>query len=402
MVPSSTVKDTNRAAARCQLALVASIVIWASIQSPFCQAQVAPEHNLTFVAIGDIGEAGNTLSSNARSIVDLARSSDRKPLRLLFFLGDNFYPIGLNHDRERQDQLIHECLGPFLGALSRLGPNNVHAVPGNHDYYCDEIGPVPYGRCIRGNIREREIPYWTYHLIMPAIVRRATRDNSPDSVDFILFDSAVLLASDIRAWRTVLDSLESLLGRSASATGVQWRILIAHHSPVSVGEHSGWRQWSARDSAVQWVGNCWDDGMDPRKYLEQLVSSQDNCADLYRAYSDSLQAILRRTGAMVQAMIAGHDHSLQLLDVGAGPSPRIYVVSGAGAQRTRVRRPFPPMVWTHPSLDEEGLSAGGFVLGEFTDEVLTLRFIGGPSGNDVDMGGRTEFRIGRNGTFAPD
>lgn len=348
---------------------------------------------LTFAAIGDIGEAGDVLSANARAITDLASSTGDQRLGLLFFLGDNFYPIGLNHSPDRQSELINECLAPFRPAMELLGRHNVHGIAGNHDYYCEELGPIPLGTCIQGNMREMSIPWWVYHMIWPTSIRRSVMSGSIDSVEFILFDSALLLTTDQRAWKPVLDSLGELLRLSATAPGIRWRIILAHHSPVSVGEHGGWRRWDKSRRRVEWVGNCADDGMDPRKYVEELISSQDNCAEKYRAYSDSLTAIVRRSGATVQLLVAGHDHSLQFLDAGPERHPRLMAISGAGAERSRVRNASPPHIWTHPLESDEGRSIGGFLVGRFDGGRLTIHFVGGEDGRTVEMGGATSFVI---------
>jgi len=315
---------------------------------------------------------------------------------LLFFLGDNFYPTGLNVPEDDVVSTINACLEPFSPAFERLGPENVHAVPGNHDYYCGMLGPIPYGRCIQGNIRENAITSWTFHMIMPSSIRRPTHPASTDSVEFVFFDSALLLATERSMWSTCLDSLERLLRRSSSSRGIRWRIVVAHHSPFSVGEHGGWRHWSDREKRVQYLGNCWSDGMDPKKYVEQTISSQDNCAGDYRAYVDSLEARIGRSRALVQLMLTGHDHSLQLLAnvrTGSGTATRTYIVSGAGSKTATVRSSFPPHVWTHPVIANNGESAPGYVVGSFVDDHLDLRFIDPRTDQTLDMGGRTEFRV---------
>lgn len=375
------------------------------------------QNRLGIILIGDAGEPGGILDSNARLMEEWSRPERNggADVGLLFFLGDNFYPIGLNNDSATNQRLIEECLGPHQRLLAQLGRNNVHAMAGNHDYYCNMLGPAPYGACIQGNRRESEIAEWSYHYRYPSLVRRATQQGGSDSVDVIIFDSALLLNQRQETWREALDSLEQLLRASAAAPGVRWRILTAHHSPYSVGEHAGYRRWSERQGAVVHFGNCWEDGVDPTKYVQQLVSNEDNCTPHYRAYSDSLGAVIARSGARIHAMIAGHDHSLQLLNSPSAErsgsasvrpfGPHLYVISGAGAKASRVRSPAPPNIFTSPknTRADQGTSQAGFTLCTFGARGLEIRFIGADEGRVLSMGGKSgTFIVNESGQLVGD
>jgi hypothetical protein len=329
-----------------------------------------------------------------------------RPVGLLLFLGDNFYPNGLNRPEEMRRRLVREILGPHMELMTILGRDNVHAVPGNHEYYCRTVDNIPYGTCDRGNQYEAEIGSWTYHAHYPALLRRAIAVGSHDSVDIILFDSSLLLTQEIPAWRPVLDSLDAMLRASASAPGVKWRLIAAHHSPYSVGEHGGYRLWLSRENRVGYIGNCIEDKQDPFKYVEQTISHQDNCTPRYKAYGDSLMAVIARSGAKVQALLAGHDHSLQLLnypDRNCANCPKIFVIAGAGSKRGRVKSPNPPEEFTHPLNDahEKGASAAGFIACTFSEGMLKITFIDSESGDALMMGDRTEFTIDQSGKLLP-
>jgi len=56
------------------------------------------EADFSFVAIGDTGERDKPLEQNAAALRKMFRQ-DR--FQSLIFLGDNFYPIGLNGPREK-------------------------------------------------------------------------------------------------------------------------------------------------------------------------------------------------------------------------------------------------------------------------------------------------------------
>lgn len=362
--------------------------------------------SFSFIAIGDAGQAGPVLNGNAKAMLSWTErlASERKNVGLLLFLGDNFYPIGLNRTAPARKKLIEEIIGPHRELMQKLGRENVRAMSGNHDYFCDMLGPIPHGTCNTGNQYEKSIPEWTYDYYYPALVRRAIANGSADSVDFIIFDSSYLLVHPQELWRPILDSLENMLRSSARSRGVKWRIYNAHHSPYSVGEHGGYRRWSKKSRKVEYIGNCFEDKQDPFKYAEEVVSNQDNCTDIYRAYSDSLMSIFERSGARVQVMMAGHDHSLQFLnypDSTCAICPKVFVVSGAGAKRSKVKRSNPPTEFTHPinTPDEQGRSAGGFVIGTFDKGDLKLTFIDSETGEVLLMGGMIEFTVNVDGEF---
>jgi hypothetical protein len=102
-------------------------------------------------------------------------------------------------------------------------------------------------------------------------------------------------------------------------------------------------------------------------------------------------------------MLAGHDHSLQLMnypDSACAICPHIFVISGAGSKRERVKSPSPPREFSHPinTPEERGRSAGGFALCRFEHGELNIVFIDAADGRPLDMGGgRKEFRISESG-----
>jgi hypothetical protein len=190
------------------------------------------DNALTVIALGDAGEDGSTLRTTAQLVNDMytGRHSGGKP-DVLLFLGDNFYPIGLNIPKDDVESLVRKVLSPFRPTLEGLGRSRVHALAGNHDYYARNVidqsvlfglinvtaGPI--GLSDRGNRRSRELSWWTYTAGMPAEATYPVRPDSPDSVQFIFYDSALPLRTEPAAWRPALDSLRRLLALSAEAQG---------------------------------------------------------------------------------------------------------------------------------------------------------------------------------------
>src|SRR5688500_10366877 len=73
-------------------------------------ARAQREPALTFVAIGDGGQPGPINDAVARMAAQVVSSAPSRGERvgMFLFLGDNFYPIGLNQPEEIRDQLIRD------------------------------------------------------------------------------------------------------------------------------------------------------------------------------------------------------------------------------------------------------------------------------------------------------
>lgn len=383
-------------------ALIATLLLLAA---PTASAQ--PGRPFSFIAIGDAGQPGEIHTSTAAAVNATAASMSTAgtPPSMMIFLGDNFYPSGLNTGDESWRALREAVIDPYRALMRRLGRENVRAIAGNHDYYCRSVNTIPYGFCVTGNERERAIEEWTFSYYRPASVRRAIAEGSADSVEFILFDSSYLLTRPSMFWSRPLELLEQMLRASATAPGVRWRILAAHHATRTIGEHAGWRRWMPTLNRVGYIGNCLGDGQDPFRYVYEFFSTQDSCSERYGRYVDSLNARIDRAGARIQLLIAGHEHSMQLMhypDFGCAVCPKVFVVSGAGSKADRVKPPAPPNEFSHPRNDPtwQGRSAPGFVTATFIDGALRVDFVDGRDGSKLDMGGgRSSFVIDEAGAL---
>jgi hypothetical protein len=373
---------------------------------------------LTVVALGDAGENTSSLRGCGTYVSGmLSGQHDGGKFQALLFLGDNFYPTGLNIPVGDVEKKVAEVLEPFKSPLEDLGRVNVHAIAGNHDYYARlaietsvffglvKIEEAPMGLTERGNRRERDIPAWTYYYGMPGEAVYALEPGSADSAQFIFVDSALPLRTEARNWGAALDSLRRLLGRSGLRPGVRWRILCMHHPMATVGEHGGYSAWDDEANTVERVTPC-DRDTSALTWFMNSLDPEDVCADRYRSYMDSLTVAIRGAGTKIQLALSGHDHSLQLLRLpcAAGdPVPSVQVVSGAAAKPTRVCFPSPPGIFTSARLSpsSKGESFPGFVQMQFGKERLRIRFYNGDNGDLIDMGGgATEFWLGRDGMLA--
>ena len=401
-----------------ETALVAAVLLFLIANRGVLHAE-EQERKLTLIIIGDAGEKGSELRANATLVTKMHREEhDGGVFDGMVFLGDNFYDTGLNVPLRDLNGKIRSVLDPFEVPMLDLGRGNVHAIAGNHDYYARyaldasalfglisiEEGPV--GLTDRGNEREKAIDLWTYYYNMPAEVCYPLVDGGKDSVQLVFFDSARLLRTQPKTWHRSLDSLKTILRVSGKRPGIIWRFLMVHHPLHTVGEHGGYSIWNDETNRVDYLTQC-DKDSNAIGWFKNLIDPEDLCAERYRQYADSLRGAIRHSGAKIQALFSGHDHSLQLLDrpeetVDCPECPEVHIVSGAGSSVSLVRLPQPPRDFTAVDPEEEGRSIAGFVQLMLDRERARVVFFGGASGERIDMGGgRTEFWIDSAGKLVP-
>lgn len=399
------------------LMLLLSLVLSQAAASP----QSDPRAPLTIIAIGNSGESGSILRGNATYISEMYTGvHDAGRFGALIFLGDSFTPTGLNIPASSLESEIASALRPFKVPMDGLGKDYVHAIPGEHDYYARNalesssfFGLIkqqegPSGISDRGNARAAQIAGWRYHYGMPVRFTLPLRAGDPDSAEFIFFDSALLIRSEPASWRPALDSLRRLLAAERGGQGILWRVLCTHHPMASVGEHGGYAVWNEDDSLVEHLTSC-DRDTNPSGWVRNWLDPEDLCAPRYEQYIDSLTSVITGSRVIIHAVLSSHDRSLQLLDAGATPEhglagPHIQIISGAGSEVTRVKKPVPPAEFTAalPSPIDQGMSAPGFVQMQFTPEKIRLVFFNGKNGNPIDMGGgHIEFWVDREGKLLP-
>lgn len=382
-------------------------------------AQKDDVHPLTILAIGDAGETGSDLRACGSYASDMYTGRhDGGVFDAMIFLGDNFYNIGLNGPGNDAESKAQGVLGKFKDALRGLGRANVHAIPGNHDYYAWNlvegsflfglitVDEIPMGLSDKGNEREAALDEWTFYHGMPAEATYPLANGSQDSAQFIFLDSALPLRTAPSTWRPALDSLKKILLSSKEHSGIKWRVLCTHHPFYSVGEHGGYSVWNDETKTVDYLAHC-DKDTNAYAWFLNSFDPEDLCADKYRAYVDSVKSVIHAAGVRLQLTLSGHDHSLQLLnypdrDVGVPEFPRVQVVSGAGSIPKRVKLPSPPNEYTSAQMDprKEGESCPGFVQLQFQGEKLRIRFFNAKSGDWLDMGGgKKEFWLDVDGTL---
>ena len=375
---------------------------------------------LTVIAIGDAGENSGLLRACGTYVTNMHTGAhDGGKFQVLLFLGSNFYPIGLNIPPDDIEGEVQSVLEPFKAPLEDLGPDHVHALAGNHDYYARyaieksvllgliKIEEAPTGLSDRGNRREASMKEWTYHYGMPAEAVFPLADGSADSVLFLFYDSALPLRTPERLWTPALDSLRRLLEHDRYRPHIIWRIFCAHHPLASAGEHAGFTLWNDETNTVDYLTTC-DRDSNALAWLENSFDPEDLCTDRYQAYIDSLRTILGSSGVPFQLALSAHEHSLELVKIPRSrfgdALPRIQVISGASAMVGKVRLPEVPSVYSsaRKSPSDKGESIPGFVQLRFETDRLRIVFYDSDNGDRIDMGGGAEvFYVDRWGELLP-
>jgi hypothetical protein len=239
------------------------------------------------------------------------------------FLGDNVYPAGLQSggDRARGEAILRRQIGSTRAAKV--------FIPGNHDW-----GFTGVQRLATGVLRNQQL------FLESQAERRVDfipKDGCPGPVPRELLPPGgalpgglTLLVLDLHWWllaeaeRPVCQGIadtaafvERLRGELAARRG-QNVVVVAHHPIRSGGPHGGFTRGFWFDAGVA--------------IFYRLYTAQDLIEPGYQEMVRVLSGVLAENPPL--AMVAGHDHSLQVLD--GGDEARLVVVSGAASQVSRV------------------------------------------------------------------
>jgi calcineurin-like phosphoesterase family protein len=248
----------------------------------------------------------------------LAATHRRDPADYLLFLGDHFYPDGLE-EREAEARIGMNLVAPFctfldlsapLGAqleascgvapAARL-PIPVLAVLGNHDWKAPESPDLQQDLVPQylANWRLRKGGAWV--------------EETGAGVSLVLFDSTPGRArGEVHVLRDAL----------ASARG-PWRVVVSHH-PIDA-----------------------------------------------TAKSEALRQAIAEAGVPVHLWLAGHEHNLQLGEPGP-PGPALQVIAGAGSHPTGLKYDLPGRRVFRRSL---GYARVDLVSGEASEDELVVSLV---------------------------
>lgn len=293
-----------------------------------------------------VGDAGKMENGHHPVLEDLSRRLLREdiPMTHILYLGDNIYPSGMpevGKDGREEAALILEA----QLRLSALLTGNIWMLPGNHDW-------------ARGKSRGWDAllnaqAYVRAHF-KPDKVRWVPEDGCPGPLRIQLNQETLLIILDSQWWlhrrekpsggsdckyqsdSEILTAVSSLLESNPDKL-----VLFAMHHPLrSYGSHNGGYSWKDHIFPLTNVA--------PYLYIPLPVigsiypiyrtcfgSIQDIPHPRYQALISGLDRIFKRHQRVIH--VAGHDHGLFYTD----EEDVHYVVSGAGAKDTCVRRKNP-------------------------------------------------------------
>lgn len=276
-----------------------------------------------------VGDAGS--DSPGRDAVldrlrtDLSRHVGEHPTTpaLVVFLGDNIYDVGARRAFRAED----------LGKLSAQVDALVDAptvrgvfVPGNHDW-------GKGAEHTEGKTAIQVQQEWISQIAGAREVGFLPSDECPgpvtvsvaEDVHVVLIDTEWLLRlpeDDCGSADRFYERLAAELRRLQDG-----RIVIAAHHPMATGGPHGGNVALLDEGPVLY-------------YLaaKSGLSVQDLASGRYSRMLERLRDAIGESGARPLAMVAGHDHSLQVIRMHGRAAPRYQLVSGSGSKSTRVGR----------------------------------------------------------------
>jgi len=275
------------------VALVAALAALGALPAlvPTWDAPPAPAGSrFALLAVGDAGHRpkASPWLTPQRAVGDALAATHREaPVDLLVFLGDNFYPDGLEAE-ELEPRIAANLVAPYCAFLDLRAPLSPRVAP-SCPLAPEERRPVPV-RAVLGNHdwRAPESPDLQQDAVPRYLANWRLRRGGAWVEDHAAGVSVVYFDSTHERTREGLRALRDAL---AAARG-PWRVVAAHH-PIDL---------SPKGTAVR----------------EALAAA----------------------GVPVHLWLAGHEHNLQLGEPGA-PGPALQVVAGAGSHPTGLKYDLP-------------------------------------------------------------
>ena len=273
-----------------------------------------------------IGDAGNTPVPN-KTLLSLKQQIEANPNSIVFFLGDNIYPRGLDGSPEAEQKLRAQLsiLKDYKGEWIFL--------PGNHDWKAGRWQGYEYVLRQQHFIEKyaqdsfKNTPYRFNHFYptegLPGPVNVDIGNTS-----FIITDTDWWLQRQFfhkvgktSSYKTMeiayLNRLDSLLTRAEKTQ--KTAVFLAHHPLVNYGHHAKKRQplrFLINYTPFQIFGLM---GLN-RALLSDLPQPR------YRRMANKFLAILKKHSPYI--CVAGHEHNLQHIV----QDNAAYVISGAGSK----------------------------------------------------------------------
>jgi hypothetical protein len=314
--------------------------VWIAPDAPVVAPASDPPPAL--VLIGDVGKDRG--EDTLRIVRAMARALERAPGAPVVVLGDVFYSVGLVGLCPGQDTSRFDCgargtpeeqfESVFRAYRAGLPRNPVIAIGGNHDYAGGREAVANACRLLPTGG-----PGWRY-VAQGCGLEEAHPVEVLDlgGVAVFLLDSQPML--DDAAWRErTLAALRVELERFHRERPGTALLVATHHPLETHGAHNGSRLGGAIRKDLRLLVST----LFPIALPLQHALGEDPYDANYRAYR---RGLYRLFGDLpITAFVSGHDHSLQHVGIDH-PGVRHQLVSGAGANRSRVKRMALDLIFT--------------------------------------------------------
>jgi hypothetical protein len=281
----------------------AALLVWVGAEPPALRsaAPAAPvpvggEAKLSLLAVGDTGKnyPFRPFAEGQRSVARGMILEDRRdPVDALVFLGDNFYPDGLQR-AELIERVSENLVDPYCHFADLSGPRSAEvddacplppddrnpvpllAVLGNHDY----MSPESPG------LEQREVPLFLPNWSVP--------EDAAQLVELEAGVSLVLVDSVAVELRGSADAVRDALRRARGP----WRILAMHYP----------------------------------------ITRREDEPEAFGSYRSLIRRAIEQSGTPVQLVLSGHAHNLQIVTL-AFSHPLLQVIAGGGSSRRPLGEP---------------------------------------------------------------
>ncbi|TDM00450.1 MAG: hypothetical protein C4K58_04385 [Flavobacteriaceae bacterium] len=268
----------------------------------------------TFYLIGDAGNSKMDTLSDGLKLLREELQKDKNSASTLLFLGDNIYPAGLPKEDDPTRELAEYRLLVQL-KIAQNSNSKSYFIPGNHDWYAKE-----------GTKREREYVDKTLgeHSFLPLNGAFFTRKKISDKIELIVIDSEKFITH--QGLNQKMLAYQSLKQEIAQIPADKTLIVASHHPLFSSGEHGG--KFSFKDHIFPLSDKI------PMPLLGSLVVASrqlgiaSNTDLAHKKYKDFRENLLLIFGERPLYFVAGHEHILELIQIGDFHQ----ITSGAGSK----------------------------------------------------------------------
>ena len=288
-----------------------------------CPDQVLEDQDAVLFLVGDAGAKefdGNPVLQHMKKAVTAL--DERTVPTTVVFLGDNVYEEGLREGHPEDLRL----LGAQVEVVAGTSARGIF-LPGNHDW-ANTGGDEGLARLMN---QEEALRVFNGNGVSVGLMPQAgcpgpERDNLENSrgdvlAALVLLDTAWWMLEPPTAARcgpsAKGDVTRELVRVLSEASDVP--VIVAGHHPLQTGGPHG-----GNSSSLRWLAN------------RVGLLREDLNAPQYRALIDSLSAAFGRASRPI-IYVAGHDHSLQVIDESVEGSSVLHLVSGSGSKVTGAR-----------------------------------------------------------------